>query len=77
MVLDASIGAGSEVMVLHSEFFSLLIVLVIFAVLTGFGALVQAVICRFWGEEYQEAAHEENNHEKKPMAKEPPIQKAA
>jgi hypothetical protein len=63
---------------LHSWVFSFLILLLIVGLLTGFGALLYAVLCWTWGEgdknELCEApgkSHEEGN------AKKPMIRKAA
>ena len=57
----------------HSWIFSLGSELFLFSLLTGFGALVNAPVCRIWGEAGEEAALAVRGS----TAKESPIYKAA
>ena len=55
----------------HSWIFSLGSMLLIFSILTGFGVLVNALMCWIWGEEDTETAAQSRT------AKEPPMSRAA
>jgi len=58
---------------LDSWGFSVVVMLFILSILTGFGALVSVLMSRIWGEERDDAATAVMSG----MAKEPPFRKAA
>ena len=58
---------------LDSWGFSVVVMLFILSILTGFGALVSVLMSRIWGEERDDAATAHMSR----TAKEPPIRKAA